>query len=126
VNWLVFSEAPCGTERSFNGIRCAEGKLEADPANQVRMFDFSDAVISVAAGQTTPNAYCNLANKTSAPLSKGAKIGDCIACTDARGLGAGRLVHGDIANQQLSWSSGLPWPTSLSTSDSRRGSDFYE
>lgn len=91
---FVLHDPPYGTERTYNAIRWARQLLEADPANQVRVFNFGDAVIAVTAGQQVPNGYYNLAKMSTALVAKGAVIGNCGTCMDARGLPADRLVEG--------------------------------
>ncbi|MFY2861698.1 DsrE family protein [Mycobacterium sp. THU-M104] len=44
---FVLRDPPYGTERTDNGIRWARRLLDADPANQVRVFNFGDAVVAV-------------------------------------------------------------------------------
>ncbi|WP_268960656.1 DsrE/DsrF/TusD sulfur relay family protein [Rhodococcus xishaensis] len=91
---FVLNDPPYGTERTFNGIRWARQMLESDPGNEVRVFNFADAVISVSAGQKVPTGYYNLAKMTSALVEKGGVIGNCSACMDARGLSDDRLIDG--------------------------------
>jgi len=91
---FVLHDPPYGTERTYNGIRWARQLLDADPANQVRVFNFGDAVIAVSTGQKVPNGYYNLAKMTAALVAKGGVIGNCGACMDARGLPDERLIEG--------------------------------
>ncbi|KAA1248276.1 hypothetical protein F0Q45_21450 [Mycobacterium simiae] len=91
---FVLHDPPYGTERSYNGVRWARQMLDADPGNEVRIFNFADAVASVTAGQTVPNGYYNLARMTTAFTAKGGVIGNCGACMDARAISEDRLVSG--------------------------------
>ncbi|EUA15255.1 DsrE/DsrF/TusD sulfur relay family protein [Mycobacterium pseudokansasii] len=91
---FVLHDPPYGTERTYNGIRWARSLLDSDPSDQVRVFNFADAVISVTAGQRVPPGYYNLAAMTAALVEKGGVIGNCGACMDARGLPDDRLIEG--------------------------------
>ena len=53
-----------------------------------------DAVTCAAAGQTTPNGYYNLERMVRSAASKGAEIGCCGSCLDARGITDDRLAEG--------------------------------
>jgi uncharacterized protein involved in oxidation of intracellular sulfur len=91
---FVLHDPPYGTERTYNGVRWARQMLDADPANEVRIFNFADAVASVTAGQTVPGGYYNLAKMTTVFTGKGGVIGNCGACMDARAVTEDRLVPG--------------------------------
>lgn len=91
---FVLHDPPYGTERTYNGIRWARQTLDADPSNQVRVFNFADAVISVSAGQKVPAGYYNLAKMTAELVAKGGVIGNCGVCMDARGLPEERMIDG--------------------------------
>lgn len=71
---FVLHDPPYGTERTYNGIRWARQLLDSDPADQVRVFNFADAVISVTAAQKVPRGYYNLATMTAALVATGAVI----------------------------------------------------
>jgi len=43
---VLYDPRPCGTERAYNGSRWARQLLDADPANQVPVLNFGDAVIA--------------------------------------------------------------------------------
>jgi uncharacterized protein involved in oxidation of intracellular sulfur len=91
---FVLHDPPYGTERTYNGVRWARQMIEADGNNEVRVFNFADAVISVTAGQKVPNGYYNLSKMTKALIDKGARIGNCGACMDARGMTDEQLIEG--------------------------------
>lgn len=91
---FVLHDPPYGTERTYNGIRWARQMIDADGNNEVKVFNFGDAVISVAAGQKVPNGYYNLAKMTKALADKGGVIGNCGACMDARGMTEDQLIDG--------------------------------
>jgi uncharacterized protein involved in oxidation of intracellular sulfur len=91
---VVLHDPPYGTERTYNGIRWARQLLDADPANEVRVFNLGDAVISVTSGQKVAHGFYHLATMTQSLAAEGAVIGNCGVCLDARGLSEERLIDG--------------------------------
>ena len=94
MNYLLILNDPAyGTERSYNGFRLARS-LAAQEGSQVRVFLMGDGVTCAMAGQTTPNGYYNLERMIRSTAAKGAGIGCCGSCLDARGLTDDRLAEG--------------------------------
>jgi uncharacterized protein involved in oxidation of intracellular sulfur len=94
VNTLVVLSDPAyGTERSYNGLRLAHALAKRDGV-RVRIFLLADAVTCAVAGQRTPNGYYNLERMLNAALQRGAEVGLCGTCMDARGIRADQLVDG--------------------------------
>lgn len=96
---FALHDPPYGTERTYNGIRWARQMLEANregdgAGNEVKVFLFADAVVSVMSGQKTPNGYYNIASMLKALAGKGAVIGICGTCLDARGITDDMIVKG--------------------------------
>ncbi|WP_405133072.1 DsrE/DsrF/TusD sulfur relay family protein [Nocardia sp. NBC_01388] len=110
MNYLfVLHDPPYGTERTYNGIRWARQLLDADPANQVRVFNFADAVVSVTAGQKVPHGFYNLAKMTTALTENGGVIGNCGACMDARGMGDDQLIEGAHRSSMVELAEWTAW-----------------
>lgn len=82
---FVLHDPPYGTERTYNGIRWARQMLGVS-GNEVKLFLFGDAVISAIAKQKTPDGYYNVASMIDSLARKGAQIGSCGTCLDARGI----------------------------------------
>jgi uncharacterized protein involved in oxidation of intracellular sulfur len=94
MNYLfILNDAPYGTDRSYNGLRLANSLAKEDDAS-VAVFLVGDAAACACAGQKTPNGYYNIERMLKVLASKGAKIGVCGSCTDARGLGQDSLLPG--------------------------------
>ena len=94
MKYLVILNDPAyGTERSYNGFRLAKS-LAARDGNQVYVFLMGDGVTCAVAGQTTPNGYYNLERMIRSAAAKGAEIGCCGSCLDARGLTDDRIAEG--------------------------------
>ena len=90
---LILNDAPYGTERSYNGLRLA-GALATTGDTAVAVFLIGDAVGCSVAGQKTPDGYYNVERMLKALAAKGAKIGVCGSCMDARGLKPESLLKG--------------------------------
>ncbi len=90
---FILNDPPYGTERSYNGLRLARSLIKQDGV-EIRMFLFGDAAGCAIAGQKTPDGYYNLERMAGSITRKGAEIGVCGACLDARGLADVPLVEG--------------------------------
>lgn len=82
---LILNDPPYGTERSYNGLRLARALANAN-STTVTVFLMGDAVWCAFAGQTTPSGYYNVERMLKTLLAKGARIGVCGSCMDARGI----------------------------------------
>ncbi len=90
---FILNDPPYGTERSFNALRLA-GSLVKEEGTQVRVFLIGDAVGCAVAGQKTPDGYYNLGTMIRSSARKGASVGCCGTCMEARGLTEDMLVDG--------------------------------
>ena len=90
---VVLNEPPYGSERSYNGLRLASALAKRE-GEQVRIFLLADAVGCAVAGQQTPNGYYNLERLLSAAVRRGAEVGLCGTCMDARAVDEGALIEG--------------------------------
>lgn len=90
---LVLNDPPYGTERSYNGLRLAYALAKREDA-EVRVFLMADAVGCATAGQRTPDGYYNLERMVTALTRRGAAVGLCGTCMDARALTEDRLADG--------------------------------
>jgi len=82
---FIFNDAPYGSERSYNALRLATSLAGTEGTN-VSMFFIGDAVTCAVAGQTTPQGYYNIERMLKSAARKGATIGLCGSCMDARGI----------------------------------------
>jgi uncharacterized protein involved in oxidation of intracellular sulfur len=90
---LVLNDPPYGTERSYNGFRLASS-LSLRDDTQIKVFLMGDAVSCALAGQKTPDGYYNLERMIRSTAAKGAEIGCCGTCLDARGITDQLLAEG--------------------------------
>lgn len=102
---IIVNDPPYGTERAFNALRLARHLLR-DERVSLRIFLMADAVACAKRDQTTPNGYYNLGRMLRAVLAKGAAVGTCGSCMDARGLREEELlegVHRSTMEQLAAW-----------------------
>jgi uncharacterized protein involved in oxidation of intracellular sulfur len=90
---FVLNDPAYGTERSYNGLRLAHALSKVE-GEGVRVFLLADAVTCAVAGQTTPNGYYNLERMLAATVHRGAEVGLCGTCMDARAIREEQLVEG--------------------------------
>ena len=90
---LILNDAPYGSERTYNGLRIA-GTLAKREDSQLRIFLIGDAVTSAVSGQKVPGGYYNVQLMLSAPIKRGAAVGVCGTCMDARGVQQAQLTEG--------------------------------
>jgi uncharacterized protein involved in oxidation of intracellular sulfur len=76
-----------------NGLRLAHALAKRD-GEEVRVFLLADAVTCALAGQQTPNGYYNLERMLAAALHRGAQVGLCGTCMDARAIREDQLIEG--------------------------------
>lgn len=91
---LILNDAPYGSERSYNALRLALNLLKAKPAPALRVFLVGDGAMCAKAGQTTPEGYYNIERMLKGVAARGADVGVCGSCMDARGLKESELLKG--------------------------------
>ena len=90
---LIRDDPPYGTEPSYNGIRLALGPVKA-PDVELRVLLLADAVGCARVGQRCPDGYCNLERMLRSIVAKGAGVGACGSCLDARGIAEADPIEG--------------------------------
>ncbi len=90
---MIVNGPPYGSELPFNALRLAVSLAKRDGV-EVRLFLMGDAVGTAIDGQQLPDGYYHLDRMVSSVLRKGAEVGCCGTCLDARGIGDDRLVDG--------------------------------
>ena len=90
---VTLNDPPYGTERSYNGLRLA-GSLAGRDGEQVRVFLIGDAASCAKRSQKVPQGYYNIEVMLRAVTRRGAEVGVCGSCMDARGLTDERLCDG--------------------------------
>ena len=90
---FVLNDPPYGTERSYNALRLARELLK-DPAaaNEAKIFLLGDAVGCAKGGQKVPQGYYSMEALLRAATARGAEVGECGTCMDARGLADSELA----------------------------------
>lgn len=90
---LILNDPPYGTERSYNGLRLA-GSLAKREDVEVRIFLIGDAVGCAMADQKVPDGYYHLDRMILSSARRGALVGCCGTCMDARGITEDMLTEG--------------------------------
>lgn len=90
---FILNDPPYGTERSFNGFRLARA-LSRHEGQEIRVFLLGDAALCAKAGQKVPEGYYNIEFFATSILKRGAQIGVCGVCMEARGLRDEELIPG--------------------------------
>jgi uncharacterized protein involved in oxidation of intracellular sulfur len=90
---FILNDPPYGTERSYNGLRLARA-LSKHEGNEVRVFLLGDAALCAKAGQKVPEGYYNIEFLLQSIVRRGAEIGVCGTCMDARGIQDSELSPG--------------------------------
>lgn len=89
---LTLNEAPCGSERTYSGLRLA-GMISRQEGNAVRMFLIGDAASSAHRNQKVPQGFYNVeVMPGNVPPWRRSRY--CGACLDACGLGGGDITEG--------------------------------
>jgi uncharacterized protein involved in oxidation of intracellular sulfur len=90
---IILNDAPYGSERSYNGLRLAVSLAKQDGI-AVSVFLMGDAAACARAGQVTPNGYYNIERMLKMLVARGAHVGICEGCMDARGIRADMVIEG--------------------------------
>ncbi len=93
MNLFILNDAPYGTERSYNGLRLA-GSLAKREGEPTRVFLIGDAAACAKSGQKVPQGYYNIEIMLRGVARRGAEIGVCGTCMDARGMTDDELTDG--------------------------------
>jgi len=103
---IILNDPPYGTERSYNGLRLATSLAKSEGTG-VSVFLMGEAASCTISGQTTPNGYYNIERMLKLLVAKGAPIGVCGTCMDARGIKPEMLAEGahrSSMDELTSWS----------------------
>lgn len=90
---FVLNDPPYGTERSYNALRLA-GALSKRSGEEVKVFLIGDASACAKKQQKVAAGFYNIEIMLTAAAHRGAEIGVCGSCMDARGIGDGELADG--------------------------------
>ncbi len=90
---FILNDPPYGTERSYNGLRLAVSLVKSEGC-VVSVFLIGDAASCAVNGQTNPNGFYNIERMLKLLADKGAAIGVCGSCMDARGIKPAMLAEG--------------------------------
>ena len=109
---FILNDPPYGGERSYNGLRIAIALLKAQ-AEEIRIFLIGDASACAKHGQKVPQGYYNVADMLGMIVRRGAKIGVCGTCMDARGIADAELVEGTHRSTMAELTDWIQWADKL-------------
>jgi uncharacterized protein involved in oxidation of intracellular sulfur len=107
-NLFIFSDAPYGIERIFNGLRLA-GALSKREGEEVRIILIGDAVSAAKKGQKLPPGFYNVETILKSINTNSDKIRVCGACLDARGIADTDILDGLQKNTLGELTDLIPW-----------------
>jgi len=90
---FILNDPPYGTERSYNGLRLS-GALATRDGEEVKVFLMGDAASCAKQGQKVPQGFYNVELMLRQVAKRGAAVGVCASCMDARGLADAELTEG--------------------------------
>jgi len=90
---FILNDPPYGTERSYNALRLAREVLKHE-GNEAKVFLLGDAASGAKGGQKVPQGYYSIEALLHGVSARGAAIGVCGTCLDARGLADDELGKG--------------------------------
>ena len=105
---LILNDAPYGIERTYNGLRMA-GALAKRQDTQLKVFLMGDSVTAAVSGQKVPAGYYNAQVMLTSPTKRGAAVGVCGACMDARGVQEAQVTAGAHRSNMDELSDWIAW-----------------
>lgn len=90
---FVVNDAPYGDERPYNALRLCLALAKQDRV-EIRIFLIADAVACAKPGQRVPEGNYSIERMLRGCLTKGAVVGACGTCMDARGMTDAELQSG--------------------------------
>lgn len=82
---FILNDSPYGSQRTYNGLRLALNLTRA-PGNVVRIFLLGDGVTSALEGLSPAHVFYNSQEMLRQAGERGASIGACKTCLEARGI----------------------------------------
>ena len=91
----ILNDPPYGTERSYNGLRLVRELLkDATAGNEAKVFLVGDAASCAKSGQKVPPGFYSIEALLTGVAARGAGVGVCGSCMDARGIADAELAEG--------------------------------
>lgn len=105
---LILNDAPYGSERTYNALRIA-GTLAKREDTDLKLFLMGDAVSTAVSGQKVPAGYYNAQVMLTSPIKRGAVVGACGTCMDARGIQEAQLTEGTHRSNMEELTNWIVW-----------------
>ena len=82
---FILNDSPYGSQRSYNALRLA-GNLARSADNKIRIFLLGDGVTAAFEGFSPAHVFYNSQEMLRQLGERGARIGVCKTCLEARGI----------------------------------------
>ncbi|MGE3571215.1 MAG: DsrE/DsrF/TusD sulfur relay family protein [Burkholderiales bacterium] len=113
---FILNDPPYGTERSYNGLRLARELLKDSGRNaEVKVFLLGDAAACAKGGQKVPQGYYSIEAMLQGVAARGAEVGVCGTCMDARGIADGELGKGCARSTMVELADWTDWADRVMT-----------
>ncbi|HLK11020.1 MAG TPA: DsrE family protein [Candidatus Binatia bacterium] len=99
---ITINDAPYGSERAYNALRLA-GSLAKQEGIELKVFLVGDGAACAKSGQKVLQGYYNVQTMLSAVVRRGAQVGVCGSCMEARGIAEAELVEGTHKSSLDEW-----------------------
>jgi uncharacterized protein involved in oxidation of intracellular sulfur len=99
---ITINDPPYGSERAYNALRLA-GSLAKQEGVELEVFLVGDGAACAKSGQKVPQGYYNVQTMLSAVVQRGAKVGVCGSCMEARGITEAELIEGTHKSSLDEW-----------------------
>lgn len=99
---ITINDAPYGSEPAYNALRLA-GSLAKREGAELKLFLVGDGAACAKSGQTVPQGYYSVQTMLSAVIRRGAEVGVCGSCMEARGITEAELIEGARKSSLEEW-----------------------
>jgi len=107
---FILNDPPYGTERCYNALRLARELLKGPAAgNELKIFLLGDAASCAKGGQKVPQGYYSIEALLHGVTARGAEVGVCGTCMDARGLADAELAKGCVRGSMAQLAEWTGW-----------------
>jgi uncharacterized protein involved in oxidation of intracellular sulfur len=90
---FILNDPPYASARSHNALRLAKALVKLE-AQAVKLFLIGDAVACASSHQQLPPGHYNVEIMLKGAAKRGAEVGVCGSCMDARGISDPELTEG--------------------------------
>lgn len=112
---LVVNDPPYGTERAYNALRLARSLQTKQEGLELRVFLVGDGAACAKGAQSVPAGFYNVEVMLRSLVKRGAEVGVCGTCMDARGIKDEELAAGTRRSSLDEWTDWTLWADKVLT-----------